>query len=36
MGNVYNENLRQIKNPIICPFNFCGCGPDMRIEKRAL
>lgn len=36
IGNVYMENLRQVKKPIICPFNFCGCGPDMRIEKRAL
>jgi MoaA/NifB/PqqE/SkfB family radical SAM enzyme len=36
MGNVYKQDLKHIKNPIICPFNFCGCGPDMRIEKKAI
>ena len=35
MGNIYKENLKKINKPIICPFNFCGCGPDIRIKKYA-
>lgn len=33
MGNVFKENIKKVKNPIICPFTFCGCGPDLRIKK---
>ena len=36
MGNVYKNNLKNIENAIICPFSFCGCGPDMRIEKKTI
>jgi len=35
LGNIYKENLHKPKNPIKCPFTFCGCGPDLRINKYA-
>lgn len=35
IGNIYKENLKKINKPIICPFNFCGCGPDIRSNKYA-
>ena len=34
IGNVYKQDLKIINKPIVCPFSFCGCGPDIRIEKR--
>lgn len=33
MGNIYEFNLKKPNKPITCPFNFCGCGPDTRINK---
>lgn len=33
MGNIYTNKFKKINRPIKCPFNFCGCGPDMRINK---
>jgi len=33
MGNIYKENIKKINKPIICPFKFCGCGPDIRSKK---
>lgn len=33
IGNVFKEDLKKIQKPIICPFNICRCGPDIRIEK---
>ena len=33
IGNIYKEDLLKPTKPIECPFNFCGCGPDMRIKK---
>jgi MoaA/NifB/PqqE/SkfB family radical SAM enzyme len=36
MGNIYKQELKVIGNPIICPFSFCACGPDIRIEKKAI
>ena len=36
IGNVYRQNLKTMDKPIICPFDFCGCGPDIRIEKKAI
>ena len=36
MGNIYRGNIKRIERPIICPFNDCLCGPDIRIEKEAV
>ena len=36
IGNIYKQDLKTISNPIVCPFNFCSCGPDIRIEKKAI
>jgi len=33
MGNIYKQDLRKIAKAIVCPFTFCGCGPDLRITK---
>jgi MoaA/NifB/PqqE/SkfB family radical SAM enzyme len=33
IGNVFTKNINKPKKPIICPFDVCRCGPDMRIEK---
>jgi len=35
IGNIYKNNFKKITRPVKCPFNFCGCGPDMRITKYA-
>lgn len=35
MGNLFKQQIIKPKNPIKCPFSFCGCGPDMRINKYA-
>lgn len=33
MGNIYKKNIRKANKSIICPFNICACGPDLRIPK---
>ncbi len=33
MGNIFEKNIIKPVNPIKCPFTFCGCGPDQRINK---
>lgn len=33
IGNIYEGKIKKPTKPIECPFNFCGCGPDMRINK---
>lgn len=33
MGNIFKQDIKKPKRPIECPFNFCGCGPDLRINK---
>ena len=35
MGNIYKQNIRKPQKAIICPFEECLCGPDIRIEKWA-
>lgn len=35
MGNIFKKNIIKPKNAVICPFNECLCGPDIRIEKWA-
>lgn len=35
MGNIFKQQIIKPNNPIKCPFSFCGCGPDMRINKYA-
>ena len=35
MGNIYKRDLVKPVNPIKCPFSFCACGPDLRINKYA-
>ena len=33
MGNLYKQNVRKPRRPIVCPFDMCACGPDLRITK---
>ena len=33
MGNLYQGTIIKPKKAIKCPFSFCGCGPDLRINK---
>jgi organic radical activating enzyme len=33
MGNLYEGIINKPKQPIKCPFTFCGCGGDLRINK---
>ena len=35
MGNIYKKDLIKPVSSIKCPFSFCGCGPDLRINKYA-
>ena len=35
MGNIFKQNIRKPQKAIICPFEECLCGPDIRIEKWA-
>lgn len=35
MGNIFKQNLIKPGGPVTCPFNKCGCGPDIKIEKWA-
>lgn len=35
MGNIYEKNIKKAIKGIKCPFDFCGCGPDLRINKYA-
>lgn len=35
MGNIYEQNIKKPIKGIKCPFDFCGCGPDLRINKYA-
>ena len=36
MGNIYKKNIRSVTKSIICPFNICACGPDIKISKETL
>ena len=33
--DIYKKNLIKPVNSVKCPFSFCGCGPDLRINKYA-
>ena len=34
-SNIFKQNIRKPQKAIICPFEECLCGPDIRIEKWA-
>ena len=33
MGNIFKGRIKKPNRPIVCPFNFCGCGPHLRITN---
>lgn len=33
IGNLFRKKLKVLNKPVVCPFNHCSCGPDIRIEK---
>lgn len=35
IGNIFREEFKKLDRAVICPFNHCSCGPDIRIEKWA-
>lgn len=33
IGNIFKKKIKKISRPVKCPFDFCGCGPDLRLKK---